>query len=205
VKDLVLLVADKDMEMTLHGLLSRPRALGIRQIQYDVFTHPRRDPGVRTEAAEFLRPYQSDYLYALVLFDHQGCGAEHLPAEELQRHLQESIAATGWLSRCEVVVIEPELEVWAFASSPHVVRVLAQGDEDYFQQVLSRYDTSPYGKPNSPKEAMERLLRGKDIPRSSSLYRRLAESVSVSNCKDTAFVRLRDILQRWFAQEDPAS
>jgi len=204
-KDLVLLVADKDMEMVFRGLLNRPRALGIRQIQYDVFTHPRRDPDVRTEAVEFLQPYQSDYHYALVLFDYKGCGAEHVPAGALQRQLQATIAAAGWLNRCEVVVIEPEREAWVFSPSRHVVQVLAQGDDAYFQQVLSSYQTSRYGKPDAPKEAMERLLRGKGIPRSSSLYRRLAESVSVSQCKDSAFIRLRNILQHWFPQEDTAS
>ncbi|MYD87843.1 MAG: hypothetical protein F4137_08025 [Acidobacteria bacterium] len=35
-KDLVALVADKDMEHTLAGLLSRPLALGIRPIHFDV-------------------------------------------------------------------------------------------------------------------------------------------------------------------------
>ena len=45
-KDLVVLVADKDMEHALKGLLGRPRALGIREIEADIRVHPRHDPCV---------------------------------------------------------------------------------------------------------------------------------------------------------------
>ncbi|MEJ5295819.1 MAG: hypothetical protein WHT28_11335 [Fimbriimonadales bacterium] len=73
-KDLVILVADRDMEQTLLGLLSRPKALGIREVSYDIFAHPGRDPGVFLQGAEFLRPFTDQYDFALVLFDREGCG-----------------------------------------------------------------------------------------------------------------------------------
>jgi hypothetical protein len=63
------LVADKDMEFALKGLLARPQALGIRQITYDLFVHNRRDPGCLNEAAHFLRRFLHNHQYALVLFD----------------------------------------------------------------------------------------------------------------------------------------
>jgi hypothetical protein len=201
-RDLVLLVADKDMEMTVHGLLSRPRALGIRTVKYDVFTHPRHDPGVRTEAADFLRAYPSEYAHAVVLFDRIGCGAEELSAEDLEEVVRDSIQKTGWHQRCEVVVIDPELEVWLFTSSPHVYQVLARGDTNYFHAVLSSYPTTAAGKPERPKEAMEKLLRGKSIPRSSALYRKLAQTVGLSRCTDRAFNHFRNTLRRWFGVEE---
>lgn len=35
--DLVLLVADKDMEYAMKGLLSRPAALGIRRVSCEIY------------------------------------------------------------------------------------------------------------------------------------------------------------------------
>ncbi|MGQ9859519.1 MAG: hypothetical protein ACUVS3_12650 [Thermodesulfobacteriota bacterium] len=68
-KDLVVLVPDKNTEAAMKALLEhRQHALGIRPITFDIFVHPRRDPGVYHEAEEFLRPLQSQYRYALVLF-----------------------------------------------------------------------------------------------------------------------------------------
>jgi hypothetical protein len=68
--DLVVLVADKDMEQVVATLLGRrARALGIREIGCDVFVHPRRDPGCRTEAVGFLRTFRASHDHALVLFD----------------------------------------------------------------------------------------------------------------------------------------
>lgn len=39
-KDLIVLVADKDMEHALKGLLARPAALGIRSVNADILVHP---------------------------------------------------------------------------------------------------------------------------------------------------------------------
>ncbi len=44
-KDLILLVADKNMDASLKGLLSRFHALGHRQVTFDLYVHPDRDPG----------------------------------------------------------------------------------------------------------------------------------------------------------------
>ena len=76
--DLVLLVADKNIEYGMRGLLGRPEALGIRPIQFKIYVHPQHDPGCVARAQEFLRPFSSDYNHALVVFDHQGCGREEL-------------------------------------------------------------------------------------------------------------------------------
>ena len=49
-KDLIILVADKNMEHTIKGLLARPPALGIRPLSFDIRVHPERDAGCRGEA-----------------------------------------------------------------------------------------------------------------------------------------------------------
>jgi hypothetical protein len=48
-KDLILVVADKNMHFALRGALNRPEALGIRPITVEFFVHPGRDGGVRKE------------------------------------------------------------------------------------------------------------------------------------------------------------
>lgn len=134
-KDLVVLVPDKNTEVALRSLLStRWESLGIRQVEFDIFTHPQRDPGVYQRAAEFLRNFQNKYRYALVVFDLEGCGAEGSRAE-VQEKVKDSLGAAGWRGRSAVVVIDPELEVWVFSESPHVIHVLADGDSQAFWDV----------------------------------------------------------------------
>ncbi|MFB3133348.1 MAG: hypothetical protein ACE10K_12585, partial [Rhodothermales bacterium] len=53
-------------------------------------------------------------------------------------------------------------------------------------------------KPQRPKEAVEAVLRATDTPRSSSLYRQLAQKVSLNRCDDPAFLKLKSTLQEWF-------
>lgn len=199
-KDLVILVADRDMEQTLLGLLSRPKALGIREVSYDIFAHPGRDPGVFLQGAEFLRPFTDQYDFALVLFDREGCGQEERSPEDLENDLQAHLESAGWEGRCAVVVLNPELEAWVFSSSTHVAEVIASGDTELYERKVSATPKNSLGKPERPKELMESLLREKRIPRSSSLYRQLAEKVSLKQCHDRAFNKLRDTLQGWFGR-----
>jgi hypothetical protein len=44
-KELIALVADRNMEFALRGLLSRERSLRASVASYDVFVHPEKDPG----------------------------------------------------------------------------------------------------------------------------------------------------------------
>jgi hypothetical protein len=202
VKDLVLLVADADMEQAVRGLLARPADLGIRAgIAFDVFRHPRRDPGVFHEASDFLRPLQGQYRRALVLLDREGSGRETWSPRQIEEDIQRRLDSAGWKDRSAVVVLDPELEAWVFSGSPHVIRVIADGDETLYLRILRKYTLSDLGKPARPKEAMEEMLRQKRIPRSASLYGELARQVPVSvlsGCRDQAFRRFRRFLQDWF-------
>jgi hypothetical protein len=123
-KDLVVLVADVQQEKTLETLLQeRQPSLGIRTIAFDIFRHPRQDPGVFHEAADFLGPYASSHGHALVLLDAAWEGApgggEHLRSELVRR-----LGGKGWgPERCQVIVIRPELEAWVWADSAVVAEV----------------------------------------------------------------------------------
>jgi len=44
-KDLVVLVADKNMEFAVKGLLPRSQSFGINPLAYDIHVHIERDPG----------------------------------------------------------------------------------------------------------------------------------------------------------------
>lgn len=199
-KDLVVLVADKNMEAAVRTLLEkRAPALGIRSLEADIFVHPERDPGVLQRADIFLKGFNQTHRYALVLFDYQGCGRENLSVDQLRNDLKNRLEEGGWQGRCEVVVIDPELEAWVWSNSPHVPKVLGVAQED-METILQQYRDAGATKPSRPKEAMEACLRKAGIPRSSSLYRELAEKVSLKGCVDRAFIQLRDTLRDWFPQ-----
>ena len=97
-KDCIILVADLDAENAIRGLLTRPIALNCRSFTFDLFRHPRRDPGVRLESGEFLRPFATAYDRAVVILDRHGSGAEAKGAEEIEREIE--IAVPGdWRGR----------------------------------------------------------------------------------------------------------
>ena len=75
-KDVVVLVADKDMESTLQGLLVRHQSLETRPIEFTMYRHPGRDSGCRTQGVPFLRSFCNQYEHAMLIFDHEGSGGE---------------------------------------------------------------------------------------------------------------------------------
>ncbi len=198
-KDLVILVPDKNVQFGIDGLLSRYESLNIKRISYEIFVHPYRDPGVYHYAVDFLRPYSSQYSYALVFLDREGSGQEG-SVDEISKKIKKDIEKSGWQNRVEVIVFDPELEIWVWAESPHTAEAL--GWNSYpelkawlIQQGLWKQDTS---KPERPKEAVEMSLKEKRLPRSSSIYLEIAQKVTLSKCQDQAFKKFRDILQEWF-------
>ena len=75
-KDLVVVVADRDTEQAISALLRRNQALQIRAVDFDIFVHPERDPGVLQQGVALLNEINAlqKYRYALLLFDREGCG-----------------------------------------------------------------------------------------------------------------------------------
>jgi len=204
--DLVWLVADKNMEATVGGLLTRGKALGIRDIVCEILVHPGHDPGCYHGAVEFLRGYRDRAGHGLVLLDRAWRGAPADTGEALEQGLGERLRrqlGDGW---AEAVVIDPELEAWVFSDSPHVDAALGwAGRDPALRASLRARDLWPVGtpKPPDPKAAVERALRAVRKQRSSSIYRQLATSVSVERCTDRAFLRLKGLLQEWFPGAAP--
>lgn len=201
--DLVILVADKNLEAAVESLLGRPEALSIRRSTFDVFVHPRRDPGCLVGAGEFLRSFSRAYGHALILFDHEGCGREHIAPDVLADEVKKQVENAGWADRADAIVLAPELEVWVWTNSPHVPRCLGWVDRDpSLREWLAQTEHWPLGdtKPQQPKSALEAALREVRKPRSSSIYGELARSVSLRGHTEPAFLRLVQALQRWFGQ-----
>lgn len=201
IADLVVLVADKDMEVTVRGLLARSQALAIRTIAVDVYRHPQRDPGCRLRSADFLRSFSRQYRYALVMFDHEGCGGGEATRQELESAVEERRSATGWQDRAAAIAFDPELENWVWSDSPEVIRVL--GWDSVTPSLTMWLENEGFWqrgdvKPRRPKEAMERTLRYARKPRSASLFFELASRVSVQRCADPAFTKFKLTMQKWF-------
>src|SRR5258708_6772637 len=75
-KNLIVLVADKNTSFAIQGIFTRPQALGVRPLQYDIKVHPEHDPGCLTRSVGLLKLYLKSHQYALVIFDRQGCGQD---------------------------------------------------------------------------------------------------------------------------------
>lgn len=205
-RDLAVLVADKDMEHALKGLLARPQAMGVRSVAYDSFVHPQHDPACARRGVSFLSGLSTQYDHGLLLFDHEGSGREATPSDELQQEIDGHFAASTWGERARAVVVDPELEAWVWSPSPHVDNVAGwAGRAPSLREWLVSEGWLHEGarKPVRPKAAFHSALRTAGVARSASLYQQLAENVSLRRCEDRSFRRLQRTLQEWFPA-DPA-
>ncbi len=200
-KDLVVLVADGQMEFTVKGLLTRGRSLRFRDVSFDIWVHPAKDPGCLRRGHEFLRFFTRQYSHALVMHDREGCGRDRDSRETLESEIESRLAASGWQDRAAAVVIDPELEVWVWSDSPEVTTILGwTGRQPTLSQWLEQqgHCALGQGKPQKPKKAVDDALQLSGKRRSSSIFRQLAERVSVRRCIDPAFLKFTALLQQWF-------
>ncbi len=173
VKDLIVLVADKNMEYTIRAGLGRPESLGVRPITFEILQHVQRDGGVRSTGAKVVRLRRRVYSHALMVLDYEGSGAQESP------------------------------EAWVWGSDNALKPALAWPHEMSIREWVSTagFTVSSEGKPDRPKEAFEAVLRECQVPRSSAVYASIAGRISISRCTDPALKRLRSCLQRWSPQE----
>ncbi|MFH1259745.1 MAG: hypothetical protein ABII74_08065 [Elusimicrobiota bacterium] len=202
-KDLVVLVPDKNVKFAIDGLLSRFDSLNINKINYEIFIHPLRDSGVYCYASEFLRSFIKLYSYALVFLDLEGSGQEKELPDMVAEKIKREIEINGWKNRGDVIVFNPELEIWVWVESLHTARALGWDNYQELKEWLVKKNvwTINTPKPKGPKEAMEDALKIKRIPRSSSLYLEIAQKVSLNKCQDGSFAKFREILSRWFPKK----
>ena len=165
--------------------------------------HPRRDPGCYHEGPGFLRELAGEGpAKGLLLFDQAWDGNPHEAASATEVATRERLS--GLQGRADVVVIEPELEAWVWSDSPEVDRCLGwAGRQPGLREWLRQnglWDETAV-KPSDPKMAYEKALREARKRKSNMIFAELASSVALRRCTDRAFIRLKDILQRWFPAE----
>jgi hypothetical protein len=70
VNDLIILVPDKNTQFFIEGLLANIfKVEPMEGITFKTITHYQRDPGVYKEAVQLLRPFITQYNFAMVVFD----------------------------------------------------------------------------------------------------------------------------------------
>jgi hypothetical protein len=199
-KDLVLLVADKNAHFALKGALGRPEALGIRPIEFEFRVHPGRDGGTRRTGPEVLALERRRFRHALLVLDFEGCGTDLPNATALEAQLDGRLSM-HWKEAAKSIVIEPELDVWVWGADNAVEAVIewpaGKSVREWLRERGFTFEANE--KPTRPKEALEAALRIPGLPRSSALYQTIAERISLRRCGDEAFIRLRKQLLDWFA------
>ena len=123
-RDLVVLVADKNMGYSMKGILERPKSLGIKKLDFIIYPHPKRDPGCLVSSHNYLLREVNKFQHALVMFDREGCGREHKTRTELENEIEERLSSSGWGNRAAAIIIDPELENWVWSDSPELDLVM---------------------------------------------------------------------------------
>lgn len=198
-KDLLLLVADKNMQFALKGALPRSASLEIRAIEFDFIVHSGRDGGVRKTGSDLLCLERSQYSHGLLVLDFEGCGTDHVTALDLEAELNDRLRPL-WNGQARAIVIDPELDIWMWGGDYAVQQVIGWPRPERLRDwlIAEGFEVQPNGKPVRPKEALEAALRVARQPRSSAVYQAIASTISLSRCDDAAFDRLRAILKGWF-------
>ena len=202
--DLVVLVADKDLEEAMKSLLARAYDLNLGPFRFEVRRHPNRDGGCRTGAANFLRPF-SNATNAVWCFS----TATDVAADSRARRFRATSMLTflktvGRIAR-RAIVIEPELEAWVWGDLAQLSRSL--GWKGRVSDLRRRLDSlglwePPLAKPSDPKRAMRAAMESAPSRhrrrRSARIFGEIAELAAVDACRDPAFNELRNTLQTWF-------
>lgn len=204
-KDLVLLVADKNAQFALTGALQRPEALGIGPVESEFRVHPGRDGGARKTGPEILALERHRFRHALLVFDFEGSGTDLPDALAVEAQLDAKLR-TRWGGQAKAIVIEPELDVWVWGSDNAVAEAIewptGRPLRGWLRAQGFAFDANQ--KPTRPKEALAAALRVPGWPRSSAVFRRIAERISLQRCIDPAFIRLRNQLAAWFPKSKPS-
>jgi hypothetical protein len=205
-RDCLFIVADANMEHTIRGMLARERyelTLQCARFAFDarldlLVAVGDNDPGLFQRIESYARPARVSHAHLVVMIDAEWAGSPG--RAQIRDHVTAGCVRSGWSARDLVaIVMDPELESWIWQDSPVVEAALGHTGPS-LRQELAASGAWPLAstKPLRPKHALEAELRRNRIPRSSSLYRKLAERVSVKSCVDPAFVELQAALQRWF-------
>ena len=209
-RDLFVVVADLDAENVVRTLLENRQAALRVKLDFcpqspprgDLLRYAGRDSGCYKDAVDVLRTPQQTHRHALLIFDKHGCGAPNKSREEIEAEIEGNLQRNGWPpGKAAVIVIEPELESWVWATSPRVADALGWRDDRHglvsFLASCGHWDEKQ-SKPSDPKEAMRQAMRHKKKPLGAPVFSELALKVSVERCQDGAFQKFRQRIMDWF-------
>jgi len=206
-RDLLFLVADKNMQYAFRGLFSRDAlgaVLGCGPIDFDwrsdiVVASGQNDPGLYTRSGELLKVYKGQYRHAVVAMDAEWNGSPG--PEKIRERLHSHLTDAGWPPPAGLaLVLEPEVDIWLWSDSPHTASALGWDSREQLQSALieQRWLKAGEIKPERPKEAAAWALRHKRKPRSSNVYAEVTKRVSILRCQEPAAQELLHALQAWF-------
>jgi len=211
-RDLLFLVTDGTMEQILLGFFGREqphRSIGCGPIDLDlepdsdiiVFAGAN-DSGGYKGTADWLRGWSRNYRHVVVMIDAEWDGSPG--ADAIREKIERDIADAGWSEDAGLaLVLEPEVDIWLWADSPHVATAMRWPSKQELREALVRegFLGADEAKPKRPKEAAEWALRQRGVRRSRALYKKIASQVSLKGCNDPALLQLVEALRRWFPRE----
>ncbi len=205
-KNLVVLVPDIDIENCVMSLLDRFLLLeNLAPYNYKIIRHPMRDPGCLVDPEAYLRSYLKTHDFALVIFDHDGCGKEKETREKLEAKVTALIGRNGWEGRSACVVIDPEIENWIWANSQKMAELVGWKSNEDLRKHLEENNFLPKGKdkPPKPKEALKFALKGTNIRISPALYQSITSAVPFKSCTSPSFLKFKSTITTWFQAPNP--
>lgn len=111
--DLVILATDRNIQNALQSLFARFPLQDQAGNRIDIrYVIGRDDPFTFRHAADLLRPCSRKAQYALAVLDFQWSHSFETSAQ-IRDRLRDRLEKNGWPGRCEVIVIDPMLEIWA--------------------------------------------------------------------------------------------
>jgi hypothetical protein len=207
-KDLIILSADRTAQGMIASLLQRfPQVLGIPAFSWKVIVHDLRDPGCYSFGIEELSDYASEYEHCILIFDHEGCGAEHKSPSEIEAELERKLTNGLWPNRNAVIVIEPELENWVWTNSIHTSAAIGWGnDREGLQSwlIAHKWLAPDETKPKRPKEAMQASYKFKlNSPIPATTFQSIAAKASFKSCTSPSFLKFKSTITTWFQHKNP--
>lgn len=199
-KDLLMLLPDKDIELLMAGLLGRNGF--ITSITYDPVIHEDRDHGCRKKFEDWVRGRNTAYRKLLVVFDRHGSG-DNRDRQSIEGEMENRIRTLGWHEDdVRVVCIEPESEQWLWVNENQIKEALGRQEAEIYPFLQRNgWKAVEQEKPFPPKEAWRTLLKACQTKPSPNHFKHIGANGSIQRCTDPAFVKLRSCLSNWFGNQ----
>ncbi len=197
--------------------LSEGKTYCISPFRWRSIRDPLRD-NLRTDPLGILRPFLSQQPKVVLLWDHHGSGAEHLPPAEVEAQVVETLGRAGVSAEDALAcAFQPEVEavlapVWERVSqamaekrgqhAPSNAEILEKARQQFARVAIP--DSVNAALQANPKEMFEALLRTLNLRFSSAVFQELGQQLSIPGMKDEPTMhRVLHKLAEWFPPPPP--